>query len=125
MARILALFHAGTGLLLEVLAAPLRAHEMAGVGGVHPALGPGDVLVGDRGFCSFAHLAMLAARRRPRGLPRAPAADRRLHAGPAARPAAAPKEAAKGLPAVALAAAASASSIRWSSGPSPRSVPSG
>ena len=28
--------------------------------GVHPALGAGDVLVGDRGFCSFAHLAMLA-----------------------------------------------------------------
>jgi hypothetical protein len=60
--RILALFHAGTGLLLEVTAAPLRAHEMAAVGGVHPHLGPGDVLVGDRGFCSFVHLAMLAAR---------------------------------------------------------------
>ena len=62
VARILALFHAGTGLLLEVLAAPLRAHEMAAVGGVHPHLGPGDVLVGDRGFCSFLHLAMLSAR---------------------------------------------------------------
>ena len=35
---------------------------MASVGGVHPHLGPGDVLVGDRGFCSFLHLAMLAAR---------------------------------------------------------------
>jgi hypothetical protein len=62
VARILALFHAGTGLLLEVLASPLRAHEMASVGGVHPHLGPGDVLVGDRGFCSFLHLAILAAR---------------------------------------------------------------
>jgi hypothetical protein len=62
VARILALFHAGTGMLLEVLATPLRAHEMAGVGGVHPHLGPGDVLVGDRGFCSFLHLALLAAR---------------------------------------------------------------
>jgi hypothetical protein len=62
VARILALFHAGTGMLLEVRAAPLRAHEMAAVGGVHPHLGPGDVLVGDRGFCSFVHLAMLAAR---------------------------------------------------------------
>lgn len=62
VARILALFHAGTGLLLEVLATPLRAHEMASVGGVHSHLGPGDVLVGDRGFCSFLHLALLAAR---------------------------------------------------------------
>jgi hypothetical protein len=60
VAKILALFHAGTGMLLKVEAAPLRSHEMAGVGAIHPALGPGDVLVGDRGFCSFAHLAMLA-----------------------------------------------------------------
>ncbi len=58
-AKILALFHAGTGMLLKVLVAPLRSHEMADVGGVHPALRPGDVLVGDRGFCSFAHIAML------------------------------------------------------------------
>ena len=60
VAKILALFHAGTGLLLKVMVTPLRSHEMASVGGVHPALEAGDVLVGDRGFCSFAHLAMLA-----------------------------------------------------------------
>jgi hypothetical protein len=59
VAKILALFHAGTGVLLKVMVAPLRSHEMASVGGVHPALGAGDVLVGDRGLCSFAHLAML------------------------------------------------------------------
>jgi Transposase DDE domain len=59
VAKILALFHAGTGVLLKVMVAPLRSHEMASVGGIHPALGPGDVLVGDRGLCSFAHLAML------------------------------------------------------------------
>jgi Transposase DDE domain len=62
VAKILALFHHGTGLLLEVTAAPLRSHEMAHVDGVHPTLKPGDVLVGDRGFCSFAHLALLAGR---------------------------------------------------------------
>ena len=60
VAKILALFHAGTGLLIEVTAAPLRTHEMSRLGEVHPAFEPGDVLVGDRGFCSFAHLAMLA-----------------------------------------------------------------
>lgn len=62
VAKILALFHAGTGMLLEVAAAPLRSHEMASVGGIHPSLRPGDVLIGDRGFCSFAHLAMLTRR---------------------------------------------------------------
>jgi len=59
VAHILALFHAGTGLLLEIAAAPLRTHDMAGVADVLPLLKPGDVLVADRGFCSFAHLAML------------------------------------------------------------------
>ena len=59
VAKILALFHAGNGVLLKVMVTPLRSHEMASVGGVHPALESGDVLVGDRGFCSFAHLAML------------------------------------------------------------------
>jgi len=62
VASILALFHAGTGLLLDVVAAPLRAHDMSRVTDVHPTLGPGDVLVGDRGFCSFAHLALLLDR---------------------------------------------------------------
>jgi hypothetical protein len=62
VARILALFHAGSGLLLDVLASPLRSHEMASVGDVHPHVGPGDILVGDRGFCSFLHLATLVDR---------------------------------------------------------------
>jgi hypothetical protein len=61
VAHMLALFHAGTGLLLEVTAAPLRSHDMAGIIGILPLLMAGDVLVADRGFCSFAHLAMLMA----------------------------------------------------------------
>jgi hypothetical protein len=59
VATILALFHAGTGLLLEVLVAPLRSHEMALVSKIHPELTASDILVADRGFCSFAHLALL------------------------------------------------------------------
>jgi hypothetical protein len=62
VAHLLALFHAGTGLLLEVVAAPLRAQDIAGIAGILPRLAAGDVLVADRGFCSFAHLAMLMAR---------------------------------------------------------------
>src|SRR5262245_36138497 len=62
VARILAMFHAGTGLLLDVMAAPLRSHEMSRVDGIHPTLRRNDVLVGDRGFCSYAHLALLLGR---------------------------------------------------------------
>ena len=62
VAKILAMFNFGTGLLMELAIAPLRTHEMSQIGLVHPTLQPGDVLVGDRGFCSFVHLAMLAQR---------------------------------------------------------------
>jgi Transposase DDE domain len=60
--HVLALFHAKTGLLLNMVVAPLRTHDMSRAGQVHPDLEAGDILVGDRGFCSFAHLALLAAR---------------------------------------------------------------
>src|SRR5262249_10403998 len=60
--HLLALFHATTGFLLNVATAPLRTHDMSRVGQVHPDLEAGDILVGDRGFCSFVHLALLAAR---------------------------------------------------------------
>ena len=62
VARILALFHAGTGLLLEVFAAPLRSHEMSGIADILSLLTAGDVLVADRGFCSFAGLAPVMSR---------------------------------------------------------------
>ena len=62
VAKILALFHARSGLLIAVFATPLRTHEMAQVRRLHPQLQVGDVLVGDRGFCSYAHLALLVAR---------------------------------------------------------------
>ena len=62
VARVLALFHAGTGLLQHFLTAPLRSHEMSRVALMHPELRPGDVLVGDRAFGTFAHLALLVSR---------------------------------------------------------------
>jgi hypothetical protein len=62
MAHILALFHSGTGLLMEVAAAPLRSQDIAGLAGILPLLAAGDVLVADRGFCSFASLAMVLSR---------------------------------------------------------------
>jgi hypothetical protein len=59
VARLLGLGHAGTGVLLTRVAAPLLTHDLARVQAVHPALQPGDVLVAARGLCSYAHLALL------------------------------------------------------------------
>lgn len=59
VAHVLALFHAGSGVLQRIVLAPLRTHDMSLVSRVHSALASGDVLVGDRGFCSFVHLAQL------------------------------------------------------------------
>ena len=46
-------------MLLKLVVAPLLTHDLAQVQAVHPALRPGDVLVADRGLCSYAHLALL------------------------------------------------------------------
>jgi hypothetical protein len=63
VAHLLALFHAGTGLLLRVVASPLRTHDMRHAALLHPELAQGDILLADRGFASFAHLALLVRRR--------------------------------------------------------------
>jgi hypothetical protein len=60
MAHLLGLFHAGTGGLLKLVVTPLLTHDLAHVQAVHPSLQAGDVLVADRGLCSYAHLALLA-----------------------------------------------------------------
>ena len=59
VAHLLTLFHARTGLLLRVLTAPLRTHDMAQANQLHAELQTGDVVLADRGFCSYAHLALL------------------------------------------------------------------
>jgi len=59
VAHLLALFHTGTGLVLQMLAAPLRTHDLSEVVRLPPAWRSGDVLIADRGFCSYAHLALL------------------------------------------------------------------
>ena len=60
--KILALFDAVSGMVIEALCLSLFTHEQSGVWRLHPMLGPGDLLVGDRGFCSYVHLAMLHLR---------------------------------------------------------------
>jgi len=54
------LFDAATGLIVDLLHNRHDTHDMADAAKVHPMLDQGDVLVGDRGFCSYAHLALLA-----------------------------------------------------------------
>ena len=58
----LAMMHAGTGMISTILAGPLRTHDMSSAIQLHPELTPGDLLVADRGFCSYAHLALLSER---------------------------------------------------------------
>jgi|CXWL01.1.fsa_nt_gi hypothetical protein len=50
---------AGSGMILDLIGSPLRTHDMAHVRKTHPKLRPGDVLVADRAFCSYAHLALI------------------------------------------------------------------
>ena len=64
MAHLLALLHAGRGFLREVLVAPWHTNDMAQGAALPATLRPGDVLVGARAFCAFAHVALL----RPQGL---------------------------------------------------------
>ena len=59
VAHLLAMFDAYTGMLVDVLASSWRIHDLTRVGELHPHLRPGDLLVVDRGFCSFAHVALL------------------------------------------------------------------
>lgn len=62
VAHLLTLFGYHSGFLLKALAAPLRTHDLAHAAAMHPALQPGDVLVADRAFGSFAHLALCHGR---------------------------------------------------------------
>jgi Transposase DDE domain len=62
VAHFLALFHAQTGFVQRVIPAPLRTHDMANASAMHPELRAGDLLVADRAFASFAHLALLSRR---------------------------------------------------------------
>ena len=59
VAHWLVMVHAGTGMITKMLAAPLRTHEMSKTVELHPELQKNDLLVADRGFCSYAHLVLL------------------------------------------------------------------
>src|SRR4051812_38290606 len=63
VAKWLALFDLTTGMLLRSATAPLRTHDLSQAPAISRGLEPGDLVLGDRGFCSYAHLALLSGRR--------------------------------------------------------------
>jgi Transposase DDE domain len=60
--KVLAVFDAHDGMLVDMHIAPANAHDLGHAHDLHPALRPGDVLLGDRGLCSYVELALLLQR---------------------------------------------------------------
>jgi DDE family transposase len=63
MGKLMGLLDAATGLFISLLALPLFEHDSRSLVRLHSMLTDGDILLADRAFCSYAHLAMLQARR--------------------------------------------------------------
>jgi len=57
--HVLWMFDAATGLIRDFVVSPWRTHDMAHASKLHDAMAAGDVVVGDRAFSSFVHLALL------------------------------------------------------------------
>jgi hypothetical protein len=62
MGKLMGLLDGATGMFASLLALPLFEHDARSVIGVHGMLRAGDILLGDRALCSFAHVALLQAR---------------------------------------------------------------
>jgi hypothetical protein len=61
-AHLLVQFDAHHGYLHRACAAPRHTHDLAHAAWMHAGLRPGDIVGGDRAFCSYAHLALLHRR---------------------------------------------------------------
>ena len=62
IAKLMALLDLRTGCFTRLLPGPLYRHEASGVVRLHRRLKSGDILLGDRAFCSFVHLSLLSMR---------------------------------------------------------------
>jgi hypothetical protein len=62
-AHLMVLFDHPTGLLRQTLALPLHTHDMSHAAVLHAELQAGDLLVGDRAFGTYAHLALCRQRK--------------------------------------------------------------
>lgn len=59
--KILGMIDAFTGVMLEMLIFPLYTHEARKTWTLSAGMKPGDLVIADRGFCSFVNLALLQA----------------------------------------------------------------
>lgn len=59
MGKLMGLLDLATGMFVSLLALPLFEHDMRSGIALHAMLRAGDILLGDRAFCSFAHFALL------------------------------------------------------------------
>ena len=62
VAHVLATMDTKAGFLRDVVVRPLRTQDIALVDQVHPKMSAGDIVLGDRGFCSYVHLALVLQR---------------------------------------------------------------
>ncbi len=59
IAHLLALFDLNSGMLREAVVSPMRTHDLRHIAKMHPLMRPGDLLLGDTAFGSYAHFALL------------------------------------------------------------------
>ena len=59
IAKFMALLDLASGCFTRLIPGPLYRHEAGNVIKLHRSLRPGDILLGDRAFCSFVHVALL------------------------------------------------------------------
>ena len=62
VAHLLLGFDAATGMVLDAIPGPLRTHDLADVQWIHRHLAREDLLIGDRAFGSWTHLALLISK---------------------------------------------------------------
>jgi Transposase DDE domain len=62
LAKFMALLDLASGCFTRLIPGPLYRHEASGVIRLHRNLRNGDILLGDRAFCSFVHVALLSMR---------------------------------------------------------------
>lgn len=62
MGKLLGLLDLSSGLFMQMLALPVLVYETNHTVALHPLLQRGDILLGDRAFCSFAQVTLLSLR---------------------------------------------------------------
>lgn len=62
IANVLTLFDAASLMLVDLVVSPFATNDLSKTPRLHEHLRAGDILVGDRGFCAYTHIALLLQR---------------------------------------------------------------